>query len=169
MSNYLPGLLVMIAVAVIALALMLWGWRRRSRRDAGLIAPTAALVGAEKVSAEGLYVATTAHDSSLERLAIRGLAFRSRVTVTVLESGVRLVMPGEPIVSIPASSLVSVDRASVTIDRVVEKDGMVRIAWLISDDTIVDSYLRLQETDPTHLIAAIASLVSAPSSTGTDA
>lgn len=163
------ALMIMVAIAAVALLLMLWGWRRRTRRDAGLTAPTTPLVGAELISSSGLYVATTAHDVSLERLAIRHLAFRSNVTVTVLASGVRLSMPGEPVVSIAAADIVDVDRASVTIDRVVEKDGLVRLSWRISSDTIVDSYLRLQETDPSALIAAITSLIAAPAPTGTDA
>ena len=75
---------------------MLWGWRRRRRRDAGLQAPLGDIpAGAEVLAtAEGLYVATTVHDKPLDRLSIRPLAFRSRVTVTVTTAGVALDMPG---------------------------------------------------------------------------
>lgn len=163
------ALLIIVAVALVLIALMAWGWRRRTRRDAALAAPTAPLTGSTIAQAAGLYVATTAHEQSLERLAIKHLAFRSRVTVTVLDSGVRLTLPGEPIISVPASAITGVDRASVTIDRVVERDGLVRLSWRIAPTTIVDSYLRLQVTDPSDIIAAIDSLIPAPASTGTDA
>ncbi len=163
------AVLVMAGVAVVLLVLMAWGWRRRTRRDAGLLAPTAPLCGDVRSEAAGLYVATTAHEQSLERLAIRHLAFRSRVTVTVLDDGVRLTIPGEPTVAIPADALTGVDRATVTIDRVVERDGLIRLSWRIAPATIVDSYLRLQVTDPSDIIAAIDSLIPASASTGTDA
>ncbi|WP_040164399.1 PH-like domain-containing protein [Microbacterium gorillae] len=163
------AVLVMVGVAALILVLMLWGWRRRIRRDAGLTAPTAPIAGASRAIANGLYVATTAHDAPLERLAVKGMAYRAKVGVDVLDGGVRLTMPGSPIVSIPAAALVGVDRATVAIDRVVERDGLVRISWRIAPDTIVDSYLRLQQTSPTELIAAIETLIPATATTGTDA
>ena len=167
--SYQQALFVMVAIAIVALALMAWGWKRRSRRDAGFHAPLTPLVGDVRAQATGLYVATTPHDVPLERLAVKHLAFRSRVAVTVLDDGVRLELPGSPVISIPASSLVAIDRATVTIDRVVERDGLVRLAWKIDAETVVDSYLRLQQTDPTLLISAISTLISVPASTGTDA
>lgn len=163
------ALLVMIAVAVLLIGLMLWGWRRRTRRDAALVAPTSAIAGVERYQASGLYVATTAHDDALNRLAIKHLAYRARVTVTVLDDGVRLALTGEPTVSIPRTALVSVGTATVTIDKVVERDGLVRLVWLIAPGQPVDSYVRLQQTSPQELIAAIDSLIPAPASTGTEA
>ena len=49
----------------------------------------------------------------------------------------------------------------MTIDRVVEPGGLVRVAWSADDDTIVDSYLRLTDGDPQNFISELQRLVPA--------
>lgn len=164
------GLLIVLGVAAVLLVLMFLGWRRRTRRDAHLIAPLGAFpVTNATVTADGLYVATTAHEEPLNRLAIGSLAFRARMSVAVDEPGVMLAVTGSETILIPAREITAVDRASFTIDRVVERDGLVRLSWRIDADTIVDTYLRLQQTDPETLIAAIRTLIADTAVTGTDA
>jgi hypothetical protein len=88
------ALLVMIAVASPSWR---WGIRlaRRSRRDAGITAPFGEIPEPPPSTAStGFYVATTRHGEALERLAIRGLGFRSRVDVTVTDRGVALDLVG---------------------------------------------------------------------------
>ncbi|WP_292774907.1 hypothetical protein [Microbacterium sp. UBA6741] len=48
----------------------------------------------------------------------------------------------------------------------MEPGGLVRIAWNIDDDTIVDSYLRLATGDPQNLISDLQRLVPAAPDTG---
>lgn len=165
------AVLVMVAVAIVLLGLMAWGWWRRSRRDAGLTVPRGELPADARVLAtfHGLYVATTAHDAPLERLAVRGLGFRSRVDITVADTGVVLDMPGQERIVIAAGSLVDVDQSTVAIDRVVEADGLTRLGWRIADDRVVDSYFRPQDASSRALADAIRPLVRASSATGTDA
>ena len=92
------ALLVMIGVTVVLLGLGVLAWRRRTRRDSGLLAPVGELPqGAiPSLTASGFYVATTRHGEALERLAITGLGFRSRVDVTVTDAGVALDLVGQP-------------------------------------------------------------------------
>jgi hypothetical protein len=165
------ALTVMLAVAILLIGLMAWGWWRRSRRDSALAAPTGEPPTGARILASipGLYVATTAHGSSLERLAVKGLGFRSRVTVVVTDAGVALDLAGEPRVFIPASRIVDVAQATVTIDRVVERDGLTRLSWRIADDTVVDSFFRPQDVSARALAAAIEPLTSAAAPTGKDA
>jgi len=155
------AVLVMVGVALLILVAMLWGWRRRRRRDAGLQAPLGDIpAGAEVLAtAEGLYVATTAHDRPLDRLSIRPLAFRSRVTVTVTSAGVALDMPGAPRVFVARDRLRAVGRATWTIDRVVEPGGLPFLAWKVTDDLTADSYFRVQDADPATVLDAIAQLL----------
>ncbi|MCG7415225.1 hypothetical protein MHK74_11725 [Microbacterium aurum] len=167
------ALLVMIAVAIALLAIGVIAWRRRTRRDADLAAPfgeaPAAAVERERVS--GLYVATTRHGEPLERLAIRGLGFRSRVDVTVTDRGVALDLTGQPRLFLETARIADVDLATVAIDRVVERGGLVRLTWR-AGDTLVDSYLRPQDGSARALAAAIAAILPASTSTtptGTDA
>lgn len=151
----------MIGVAVVALALLAWAWVRRARRDAGLPAPVGEPPADSSLLAsfEGLYVATTRHDEPLERLAIRGLGFRSRAAILVTTAGLVLDLPGQPRMFVPTARLVDAAQATVAIDRVVERDGLTRVSWRITDDTVVDTYLRPQDASARALADAIRPLL----------
>ncbi len=179
------ALLIMIAVALLLVGAGVWAWRRRVRRDGALTAPVGEVpADAESIATvHGFYVATTRHDEPLERLAIRGLAFRSRVDVVVTTAGVALDLPGQPRLFLPTARIAEVGRATVTIDRVVEKDGLVRLVWRadgprtggaepVEPGTLVDTYLRPQDASARSLVDAVAGILPAPTSntpTGTDA
>lgn len=160
------ALLVIAGVAAVALALLAWAWWRRMRRDARYTAPVGELPdGTGETVFPGLYVATTRHDEPLERLAIKGLGFRSRVDVTVTSTGVALDLPGQPRIALTRDRLIDAAQATVAIDRVVERDGLTRVSWRIDDDTIVDTYLRPQDASARALADAIRPLTT----TGSDA
>ncbi len=104
------ALLVMIAVAVappgargIRVATTIAAGcrdRRALRRGAGC--------RCVQTATSGFYVATTRHGDALERLAIRGLGFRSRVDVTVTDRGVALDLVGQPRMFVATASIDSV-------------------------------------------------------------
>jgi hypothetical protein len=155
------ALAVMIGVAVLILAALAVAWWRRTRRDAGLTAPVGEPPADALVTAtyRGLYVATTAHEQPLERLAIRGLGFRSRFTLTVTDRGLGLDLAGSPALFLPAGRLMEVGQSQVVIDRVVERDGLVRLVWRIDDDRLVDSYLRPQDVSAKTVADSIRPLI----------
>ncbi|MBV0894929.1 hypothetical protein [Microbacterium sp. NC79] len=157
---------ITIGVGVLILLGMAWGWRRRSQRDAGLQAPVGDVGGEIYGSFHGLYVATTQHDEPLNRLAVKHLAFRSKVTATVTSAGLNLIMPGAPTIGIAAAQLVGTGSATWTIDRVVEKDGLVFVSWHINETTIADSYLRMQDSNPTAFLAALERVLPTSTATG---
>ncbi|MFT4136617.1 hypothetical protein [Microbacterium sp.] len=163
------AVLVMAAAAALLLGLAAWGWRRRIRRDSALAAPVGEVPdGASDLARfEALYVATTRHDEPLERLAIRGMGFRSRAGVTVTDAGVALDLTGRPRLFLASDRIAGVDQATVAIDRVVERDGLTRVAWRAADDTIVDTYLRPQSASARALADAIRSTLTP--TTGGDA
>lgn len=136
-----------VAFLVVLLILMYLGWQARRRRQASLPAtrPVPATVGDEFFRANVFYVATTLAGEPLNRVAVNGLGFRARAEIIVASEGIVLAIPGQPQTWLPANDLRGVDRATWTIDRVVERDGLVLVAWdLVDDDTrvSVDSYLR---------------------------
>ncbi|MFV0319440.1 MAG: hypothetical protein ACK5IN_03545 [Microbacterium sp.] len=159
------ALAVMIGVAVLIIAVLAFAWWRRSRRDADLRAPGGEVPADATVLAHfsGLYVATTRHEEPLERLAIRGLGFRSRLDLTVTDQGLGLALAGAPPLFLATGILVAVDQSTVAIDRVVERDGLVRIVWHVSDDELVDSYLRPQDVSAKTVVDGIHPLIPAGS------
>ncbi|WP_159498731.1 hypothetical protein [Microbacterium sp. 18062] len=165
------ALVVMLGVAVLLIGLMALGWWRRTRRDRGLVAPSGAAPADARwlASFPGLYVATTAHGTALERLAVRGLGFRARADLTVTDAGVVLHLVGQDPIFVARERIVAAEQATVTIDRVVERDGLVRLAWRLDDGTVVDSYFRPQDASARAATAAIAPLLTSTTPTGTDA
>jgi hypothetical protein len=152
---------IVIVIIILALVGMVLGWRARQRRQASLPRPEAvpADLGTPLFSAETFYAATTIAGEPLNRVAVRGLGFRGRATVTVASGGIVLGIAGTPEVFIPVGAIRSVERATWTIDRVVEAGGLVVIAWTLGS-TAVDSYLRVAEpADPTPLIDAISGIL----------
>ncbi|QEE61273.1 hypothetical protein FVA74_06525 [Salinibacterium sp. dk2585] len=164
---------IVVALMIILPALMALGWHNRRRRQSSIPAPRrldAALVDAS-FAADVFYVATTVAGEPLERIAVGGLGFRARASIAANGEGVALTIPGQAPAWIPAEEIVGIDRATWTIDRVVEPDGLVLLAWrLVADSgesTPVDSYLRFDlPTLAADFIAAVTELInqSSPSS-----
>ena len=161
------ALAVIIAVTVALLGLLAWAWWRRTRRDSALVAPVGEAPAGSTIlsSHDTLYVTTTRHGEPLERLVIRGLGFRSRADLTVTSSGVALDLTGQPRLFLPTERIVDVAQATVAIDRVVERDGLVRIAWRLDGDTVVDSYIRPRDASSRAVSEEIGALLTL---TGTD-
>lgn len=162
MSNRDIAIAITIAVALLVLITMFVAWRRRLRRDSAHVAPLGVPEHAEVLSRhEILYVSTTRHEQPLERLAITPLAYRARGELAVTDRGAALCLDGEPTVFLASANLVSVDRATVTIDRVVEPGGLIRVVWRTQDETTVDSYVRVATGDPQNLISELQRLIPA--------
>ncbi|MBG6238090.1 hypothetical protein IWX78_001045 [Mycetocola sp. CAN_C7] len=167
-DRILPAAIVLAFLALLLLGMWL-AWRARSRRDAGV--PAGTPLPADGIhpieSTAVLYVATTKTGQPLERLAIRGLAFRASADLTVANEGVVLSVPGQEPVFIAAGQIRSAQPATWTIDRVVETDGLLSVSWL-AGHTDVDSYVRV--IDPTRhsrVLTALTSLVPTASASST--
>jgi hypothetical protein len=96
---------------------------------------------------------------------VGGLGFRGRAVISVHREGVRLEIAGEPAKLVRASSIRDVGRATWTIDRVVETDGLVLVAWSLGD-TDVDTYLRVTD-DPRPLVDAVRTITTSAPTAGT--
>jgi hypothetical protein len=162
-ERLIPATLVLALLALLLLGMWL-AWRARSRRDAGVAAGQSLPDGGIHpiLVTEVLYVATTKAGQPLERLAIRGLAFRARAELTLADEGVVLAVPGQDPIFLASAQLRSAQPATWTIDRVVESDGLIAISWR-SGQTDVDSYLRVIDP-PQHsrVLSTLSSLLPAP-------
>lgn len=137
---------------------MLWvSWRSRRRRQAGLPAPAAIPEGFAAERVEGMHMATTVGGAPLDRVAVRGLGFRARGDLAVAASGIALRLDGGTEAFVPSTDVRGAGRATWTIDKTVEPDGLVVIGWRLGDAEL-DTYLRVD--DPAALVAAVDAIAS---------
>lgn len=162
MDRLVPTLIIS-AVILGVFVLMLLGWRARKRRQADVARPVPAPASLAPASLviDGWYVATTVADEPLERIAVHGLGFRARVTASVHPEGLVLAVRGQAPILIEPSAVRGAGRATWAIDRVVERDGLVLIGWMLGASP-VDSYVRLPEpAEAAALVTAVQSFVPA--------
>lgn len=137
---------IVVAFLVLLLILMALGWRARKRRQSGVARPATAPaeLGKSLGTFDGKYVATTSAGDPLDRIAVHGLGFRGNTSVTVAENGVLVHIDGTDDKWIPAADLRDLRKATWTIDRVVEQDGLELLEWSLGDK-LVDSYFRFDD------------------------
>jgi len=158
-DRLVPSLIISLVILII-FGLMIYGWASRRRRQAGITAPTPVPteIGSATLAADGWYVATTRADQPLERIAVHGLGFRAHVAVSVYAEGVVFAVRGIQPFWVTRAALRGAGRATWAIDRVVERDGLVLMGWLLGDEP-VDTYLRLPDpADATALLSALQSM-----------
>jgi len=138
---------IIIVFLFLMLGLMARGWnaRRRSQRHLPALAASPAELGEIFGKFSGLYVATTSSDNPLDRIAVRGLGFRSRVAVTIAATGIVLEIPGQDELFIPVSTVTGNGRATWAIDRVVEDDGLATISWMLGETAVTSSFRFVDE------------------------
>lgn len=152
-------LALVLLLLVVLLALLPLGWYARRRRQKAIGAPASAPASLDDVRGTftGKYVATTASGDPYDRIAVHGLGFRGNVVATVAGAGLLLARPGEPDVWIPREDLRRLERATWTIDRVVEQDGLQLVEWVLGPRPVA-TYLRLD--DPAGFDAALTPLIT---------
>lgn len=151
-------LVIIVVLILIALAVtgMIVSWRKRVARDArfSVLLPEAAVVEHSVSPQEfsGLYVSTTLATDPLQRVALPGLGFRADAHLLISVDGLTIAPRGEKDTFIPANQIVQIHRSQVTIDRVVEKDGLTALSWTAFDRTLGEpveftSYFRISSPE----------------------
>ncbi|MFC4225346.1 PH-like domain-containing protein [Lysinibacter cavernae] len=160
---------LVVAAFVALLFLVMWfAWRARSKRSSYLSEPDRELKSGDLLcEIKCFYASTTTHGQPLERLVVPSLGFRGNCVVTVTTSGAMIRITGELPVAIRRSKLRGIHTAQVTIDKAVERDGLVAIEWMLAantgDDVAVDSYVRVTDpADRNALIAAVNQVLPHP-------
>lgn len=132
--------------------------RRRSAKQASLgsLAPLDSLNGAKIVTAGAKYVSTVFSERPLDRVVALGLMHRGNATLSVLTDGLQIEREGETSFAIDARDIVKVERASASIDRGVERSGLLAISWMLAE-TAVTTNLRIDASDDSqHLFDQLA-------------
>ena len=137
---------LLILVALVTLVLQTVRKRIAKQSDLGSLNAETALNGNLLAVAFGQYVSTVFSGNTLQRVMSHGLMHRGRAEIRVLSDGIQVLRTGEQSFSIPQSLIVNVTRSNVTIDRAVEKNGMVSVSWMLGA-TQVESNFRLNSDD----------------------
>lgn len=150
------GIIIMLTVMVLALAGAAWGFARRRRAGLRMSpVPSPDLVAGDVIARFSLlHVATTLADLPLERVWQNPLAFRAQTSLEVCPDGLRLTLAGEGQMGLPASMLREISRATWTIDKAVDPEGLLVITWALGD-TLVDSYFRSVDQPVEDVIAVL--------------
>lgn len=162
MTKELFALLSAAFVIAVALLVVLGLWSKR-RRQRDIDEPQGWIQTLPTLVTEAFYVATTRAGDPYERIFAHGLGFRGRTQLAIDADGVQLLADRRE-VRIPASSIRGVERATWTIDRVVEPGGILVIAHTLGAD--VDTYLRVIGDDA-PVLEALSSLVPGHETTTT--
>lgn len=131
------GFLMLSLVAVVALLIWMSVRRRRTKQEAQLTAPLAATTEGEY---ESFYVATVFDSAPLDRVWAHGLAMRGKAKLAVDRAGVSVNRTGERGFLIPTQAILSLDSASATIDKGVEKNGLLVIRWSLGDTNVASHF-----------------------------
>lgn len=125
--------------------------RRRSAKQSSLgsLAPLDSLNGANVATAGAKYVSTVFSERPLDRVVALGLMHRGNATLNVLTDGIQIEREGEKSFAIDARVIVKVERASASIDRGVERSGLLAISWMLAE-TAVTTNLRIDASDDTQ-------------------
>lgn len=92
------------------------------------------------------YVATTVAGEPLNRVTAHGLGARGFGKVTISIDGLLIERNGERAIGITAAQVVSAEKATTTIDRSVESDGLIQINWT-QDGFGLSTFLRARNNE----------------------
>ena len=131
------GFLMIMLVVVVALLIWFSVRRRRAEQESQLAKPL------EATSAglyETFYVSTVFDDAPLDRVWAHGLAMRGKAKVAAEADGISVHRTGERGFLIPSKAVISLDTASATIDKGVEKNGLTVIRWSLGDIKVASHF-----------------------------
>mgnify|MGYP000886643542 CR=1 FL=1 len=142
MTRELIGFALVTLVLVVAFRVIRATANKREQQEATLPEPLASAGGVELGPA--LYVSTVLSNSPLTRIWAYGLGSRGKAQVYSSDAGLSIERRGERDILIPASSLRGITRESATIDKGVERDGLVAIHWTLGNKAVT-THLRVVE------------------------
>ena len=106
------------------------------------------------------YVATSVLGEPLNRVTAYGLGPRGFGKITISLDGLLIERNGERPLGIPTSQLAAVSRATATIDRGVETDGLIQIDWQ-QDGYGLSTFIRATKNDDrTQIFENLTQLVT---------
>lgn len=137
------GLLIFWVAMV---ALMYRGWRKRADRQTYRIGELPSVpkeLGAQILEpTTGLYVGSTMAPSWQDRIAVGDLGYRANAEITKFERGILLQRSGASTLWIPEDSIRAVRTERGLAGKVMTKDGVLVIRWVLPTGTEIDTGFR---------------------------
>ncbi len=154
MTRELVGVLAVGLVAVVVLLVYLSN--RSVRRAQEQVIPKPAESLSTEHAHPAYYVSTVFAEKALTRVWAHGLGGRGKAFLAISPAGVSISRLGEVGFLIPTKDLTGLARASATIDKAVERDGLLVLLWNLGEDQLA-THLRI--VDPAKR-KAIESLIT---------
>jgi len=129
------GTLMVALVFLIAWRIYKSVQRRKQEQQLDLPKPEASAGGVE--IGDVFYASTVFASSPLARVWAHRLGGRGKAKLFASEQGVSIERVGEPSILIPKNHLLSLGRASATIDKGVEKDGLMVLVWRLGEQELM--------------------------------
>lgn len=138
MNRELIGSFAILLVAVIALLIFLSNRSVRKAQEKVIEKPQGSLNAEHPYSV--FYVSTVFTESALTRVWAHGLGSRGKAFLAITPDGISVTRVGEVGFLIPAGDLLGLTRASATIDKGVEKDGLLVLVWRLGDERVATHF-----------------------------
>jgi hypothetical protein len=135
MIRELIGTLLVLMVFLVAWRVYRSVQRRKQEQQLTLPAPSPSVGGVEL--GDVFYASTVFAASPLSRVWAHRLGGRGKAKLFVSDQGVSLERVGEPSLLIPKADLIRLARASATIDKGVERDGLMVLHWRLGPEEVM--------------------------------
>ncbi len=140
MEREIIGASAVALVAIIASLIYLSNRSVRRAQEAALPEPIRPTEAIEGIAA--YYVSTVFADAPLKRVWAWSLGGRGKAILAVDPEGISIERQGELGFHIPAQALTGAGKTSATIDKAVEKDGLIALLWRLGDEELA-THLRI--------------------------
>jgi hypothetical protein len=160
METYHVGLMG-VALVVMLVAVAFVSWRRKVKQQEQILPIPATPKESKTSGSRCFYVATTFLDRPLDRVVAHGLGHRGWAEVSITKSGVVIARVGERELFIPTADLSKVSQSTAVIDKAVERNGLISVAWRLGD-TELETHLRfVAQTERLAVLDALGNLIGA--------
>jgi hypothetical protein len=155
MTKEIIGTIAVALVALIALAIFISNRRLRTKQEATFEAPNSFSGNGAKV----LYVSTVLTEKPLERIWAHGLGVRGYAALSVAKTGIGIDRVGEQGFLIPTESLEGIGLETATIDKGVEKNGLIAIDWRLGENPVTTVLRAADSSTKKQIVLEIEKLI----------
>lgn len=135
MIRELIGTVLVLLVFVVVWRVYVSVQKRKQQQQRELPKPKPSIGGVEL--GDVFYASTVFGNSQLNRVWAHGLGGRGKARIFIASAGISLERIGEASIFIPKEDFLAMGRVSATIDKGVEKNGLLALTWKLGDTELV--------------------------------